>query len=68
MKHFSTLLLLLLFLPMAAFAQSMSDNQVMELIKREVSISTRYAVSVPSTRSSSAAVDSVVLPMRPPAS
>lgn len=35
MKHFRTLLLLLLFLPMAAFAQSMSDNQVMELIKRE---------------------------------
>lgn len=35
MKHFRTLLLLLLFLPMAAFAQSMSDNQVLELIKRE---------------------------------
>ena len=35
MKHFRTLLLLLLFLPLAAFAQSMSDNQVLELIKRE---------------------------------
>ncbi len=35
MKHFITLLFLLLFLPLAALAQSMSDNQVLELIKSE---------------------------------
>ena len=35
MKRLRNLLLLLLFLPLAALAQSMSDNQVLELIKRE---------------------------------
>ena len=35
MNHFRNLLLLLVFLPLAAFAQSMSDKQVMDLIKRE---------------------------------
>lgn len=35
MNRLRNLLLLLLFLPMVAFAQSMSDNQVLELIKRE---------------------------------
>jgi protein involved in polysaccharide export with SLBB domain len=35
MKRLRNLLLLLLFLPLAVFAQSMSDNQVLELIKRE---------------------------------
>jgi protein involved in polysaccharide export with SLBB domain len=35
MKCLRNLLLLLLFLPLAALAQSMTDNQVLELIKRE---------------------------------
>ena len=35
MNQFRNLLLLLVFLPLAAFAQSMSDKQVMDLIKRE---------------------------------
>ena len=35
MNRLRNLLLLLLFLPLAAFAQSMTDNQVLELIKRE---------------------------------